>query len=45
MEAACLGVYWHGMAGSALQNDYPLRGNLASEIAETLPHVIPSNKE
>lgn len=45
MEAACLGVFWHGMAGRALQEDYPLRGNLASEIAGMLPHIIPSNQE
>jgi len=45
MEAACLGVFWHGMAGRALREDYPLRGNLASEIAEMLPHIIPSNQE
>lgn len=36
-EAACLGVYWHGLAGALLADDYPDRGNLASEIAHRLP--------
>lgn len=35
--AACLGVYWHGATGRLLENDFPLRGNLATEIAESLP--------
>lgn len=39
MLAACLGVYWHGMAGVLLAEDYPLRGNLASEIANNLPNA------
>ncbi len=37
LQAACLGVYWHGMAGRMLRNEFPLRGNLASEIANMLP--------
>jgi len=40
LHAACLGVYWHGLCGLALANDFPVRGNLASEIAHTLPHVL-----
>lgn len=45
MHAACLGVYWHGLAGNALSDEFPLRGNLASEIARMLPHVITINEE
>ena len=37
VEAACLGAYWHGLAGALLADDYPDRGNLASEIAHQLP--------
>ncbi|MDY7001772.1 MAG: NAD(P)H-hydrate dehydratase, partial [Thermodesulfobacteriota bacterium] len=37
LDAACLGVYWHGRAGEILKNEYPYRGNLASEI----PHILP----
>jgi len=37
MRASCLGVYWHGLAGRLLKEDYPTRGNLASEIAHMLP--------
>ncbi|MBU1039632.1 MAG: NAD(P)H-hydrate dehydratase [Proteobacteria bacterium] len=40
LHAACLGVYWHGLCGLALADDFPARGNLASEIAHTLPHVL-----
>jgi NAD(P)H-hydrate epimerase len=36
-DAACLAVYWHGLAGKILSGTYPGRGNLASEIAFTLP--------
>ena len=45
MEAACLGVFWHGMAGRALREKFPDRGNLASEIADMLPLMTPSNEE
>ena len=45
MEAACLGVFWHGMAGHALKEEYPHRGNLASEIAAMLPLIIPTNED
>lgn len=37
--AASLGVYWHGMAGRLLGEDFPARGNLASEIADMLPRA------
>ena len=40
LEAACLGVYWHGKAGAALCSQYPWRGNLAREIAHELPRCI-----
>ncbi|AMK11898.1 NAD(P)H-hydrate dehydratase [Pseudodesulfovibrio indicus] len=39
MEAACAGVFWHGLAGEYLNHEFPERGNLASEIANTLPHA------
>lgn len=39
LEAANTGVYWHGLAGTALNKSFPRRGNLAREIAEMLPHV------
>ncbi|MDC0335525.1 NAD(P)H-hydrate dehydratase [Pseudodesulfovibrio sp.] len=38
-NAACLGVYWHGLTGRLLRDEFPMRGNLASEIAKTLPHA------
>lgn len=38
-HAACAAVYWHGKAGDALRQTFPLRGNTALDIAETLPHV------
>jgi NAD(P)H-hydrate epimerase len=40
MPAACLGVQWHALAGRELSRQYPHRGNLASEIATTLPQVL-----
>lgn len=39
MEAACAGVFWHGLAGEYLSIEFPERGNLASEIANTLPQA------
>ncbi|GAB6176809.1 NAD(P)H-hydrate dehydratase [Desulfobaculum senezii] len=39
-DAACLGVYWHGLAGDLLGADYPARGNTASEIAHALPRAL-----
>lgn len=40
LEAACLGVYWHGKTGARLEDDYPFRGNLARDIAFKLPGSI-----
>lgn len=40
LYAACLGVYWHGLCGLALAQDFPARGNLPTEIAHALPHVL-----
>jgi NAD(P)H-hydrate epimerase len=42
LHAACAGVFWHGLAGRALSNEFPARGNLASEIANMLPHAAAS---
>ncbi|SIN75995.1 bifunctional ADP-dependent NAD(P)H-hydrate dehydratase/NAD(P)H-hydrate epimerase [Halodesulfovibrio marinisediminis] len=42
-EAACLGVYEHGLAGEFLENDFPHRGNLPQEIAHALPKAIRKN--
>jgi NAD(P)H-hydrate epimerase len=38
--AASLAVYWHGLGGVRLAAVYPARGNLASEIADMLPHAL-----
>lgn len=38
-DAACLAVYWHGLAGEILSRTHPRRGNLASEIASALPEA------
>ena len=40
LQAACLGVYWHGLAGRSLSAAFPNRGNLASEIAGALPRAL-----
>ncbi|WP_319466706.1 NAD(P)H-hydrate dehydratase [uncultured Pseudodesulfovibrio sp.] len=37
IHAASIGVYWHGLTGRMLREDFPTRGNLASEIANMLP--------
>ncbi|MGE4298586.1 MAG: NAD(P)H-hydrate dehydratase [Desulfovibrionaceae bacterium] len=39
-EAACLGVYWHGYCGMLLTRAFPMRGNTARDIVETLPTAI-----
>ena len=39
LQTACLGVYWHGLAGRLLSQEFPLRGNLASDIANMLPRA------
>lgn len=38
--AACLAVYWHGLAGRLVSGDFPYRGNLASEIVQALPRAL-----
>jgi NAD(P)H-hydrate epimerase len=40
VDAAALGVYVHGFSGELLAEDFPLRGNLASEIAHILPQAL-----
>ena len=40
LDAASLGVYWHGLSGKELEKAYPFRGNMAREIADTLPAVL-----
>ena len=40
VEAASIGVYWHGLTGRELERKYPFRGNLAREIADALPDVL-----
>lgn len=40
LQATCVGVYWHGFTGHSLEKDFPLRGNLASEIARALPTAL-----
>jgi NAD(P)H-hydrate epimerase len=40
MQAACLGVYWHGLCGVHLSETFPGRGNLPTEIAHTLPVIL-----
>ncbi|SDB42987.1 NAD(P)H-hydrate epimerase [Desulfonatronum thiosulfatophilum] len=40
LTAANIAVFWHGLAGKALEARFPARGNLAREIADMLPHVM-----
>ncbi len=40
LSAACLAVHWHALCGRRLEEDFPLRGNLPTEIAHTLPLVL-----
>jgi NAD(P)H-hydrate epimerase len=40
LPCACLGVYWHGLAGKSLENEHPRRGALAREIADALPGAL-----
>lgn len=44
-HAACLGVLWHGQAGSILAKDFPYRGNMPLEIAHVLPQAIKELKD
>ncbi|WP_045214856.1 bifunctional ADP-dependent NAD(P)H-hydrate dehydratase/NAD(P)H-hydrate epimerase [Desulfonatronovibrio magnus] len=45
VDACNIGVYWHGLAGKELEKKYPLRGNLAREIADYLPAVLAKVRE
>ena len=40
MQSACMGVYWHALAGLYLSEKFPYRGNIATEIADILPLVL-----
>lgn len=40
LEAACLAVLLHAMAGKHLERDHPCRGNLARDIANALPQAM-----
>jgi NAD(P)H-hydrate epimerase len=40
LSAALAAVYWHGLAGRRLSENYPARGNLAGDIATALPRVL-----
>lgn len=40
MQSACLGVYLHGKCGLYINKNFPHRGNIASEIANSLPQVL-----
>ncbi len=40
LEAACLGVYAHGLAGDILAKEMGQRGALAGEVADTLPKAL-----
>ncbi len=40
LPAVCLGVYWHALAGKMLEQDFPGRGNLASQVADALPVAL-----
>lgn len=39
-RAVCLGVYTHGKAGEYLDAAYPVRGAMAREIADAVPHAL-----
>tara|TARA_Y100001954_G_scaffold238583_1_gene306874 strand:+ start:46216 stop:47745 length:1530 start_codon:yes stop_codon:yes gene_type:complete len=39
-DAACIGVYWHGATGRLLKKNFPARGNLALDIANSLPKAV-----
>jgi ADP-dependent NAD(P)H-hydrate dehydratase / NAD(P)H-hydrate epimerase len=40
LEAACLGVYVHGLAGDILAEEMGVRGALAHEVADALPKAL-----
>ncbi|WP_300800939.1 hypothetical protein, partial [uncultured Desulfovibrio sp.] len=39
LTLAAVGVSWHALAGRAVAERYPTRGNLAHELADVLPSV------
>ena len=45
MEAACLGVYLHGVAGEAVRNELGDTGMVAGDLLPALPRVIKRLKE
>ena len=45
LDAASIAVYWHGLTGKNLQNKYPYRGNIAQEIAHSLPETLTEIKD
>ncbi|MCA1743662.1 MAG: NAD(P)H-hydrate dehydratase, partial [Desulfovibrionales bacterium] len=45
VDAANVGVYWHGLAGKHLEEKFPFRGSLAREIADALPEVMSKAKQ
>ncbi|RQD63096.1 MAG: NAD(P)H-hydrate dehydratase [Desulfonatronovibrio sp. MSAO_Bac4] len=45
VDAANVGVYWHGLAGKHLEEKFPFRGSLAREIADVLPEVMAKAKQ
>ncbi|OEU67510.1 MAG: carbohydrate kinase [Desulfovibrio sp. S3730MH75] len=40
MQSACMGVYLHGKCGLYLNKKFPHRGNIATEIANSIPEVL-----
>lgn len=40
LDAACLGVYCHGLAGDILAGETGTRGSLAHEVADALPRAL-----
>ena len=40
LQAACLGVYCHGLAGDILAEDFGTRGALAHEVCDLIPKAL-----
>ncbi|WP_027179519.1 NAD(P)H-hydrate dehydratase [Maridesulfovibrio bastinii] len=40
MQSSAIGVYWHARSGQYLSGDFPFRGNLSTETANSLPKVL-----
>lgn len=40
MQSSCIGVYWHARSGLFLKDEFPYRGNLSTETANSLPKVL-----